>query len=156
MATEVTIRNYRREDWAAIAAAHDAARWQELAATVGVEAFKDLAATAEDEGLFDDQVWVAVVDDAVVGFVAFADDELTWLYVHPDVQNRGIGRALVRHLLAHADGLGIERVEVTVLDGNPARRLYEREGFTLVETKTGALVGNEAFTATGHIMERRR
>jgi hypothetical protein len=97
LAEGTTIRDYRSEDWDAIAAAHDATRLQELTASVGVAAFKDLAATAEEEGRFDDQAWVAVVDGAVVGFVAFADEELTWLYV-----------------------------------------------------------GNDAFPATGHVMERRR
>ncbi len=47
------------------------------------------------------------------------------------------------------------RVELTVLDGNDAaRRLYEAAGFVVEETRTGPLVGNEAFTATGHIMFR--
>ena len=61
---------------------------------------------------------------------------------------------MLRHLLVHADEAGVHRVELTVLDGNPARRLYEREGFTLVETRTGGLAGNESFPATGHVLER--
>ena len=149
-----TVREYRPADWEAIARAHDAARLQELAASVGVEAFLTLEQTAHGEGLFDDRLWVACVDGAVVGFVAFADAEVTWLYVHPDHQGRGAGTALLRHALAHADAVGLERVGTTVLDGNAARRLYEREGFTLVETRTGSLVGNEAFAATGHVLER--
>ncbi len=149
------IRAYEPGDWDAIARAHDAARLQELEASVGVEAFLSLADTAEGEGLFDDQLWVASLDGEVVGFVAYADAELTWLYVHPDRQGRGVGRALLRHALAHARSEGAGRVETTVLDGNRARALYESEGFTLVETRTGALVGNEAFTATGHVLEAR-
>lgn len=43
-----------------------------------------------------------------------------------------------------------------MLEGGPARPLYESEGFRMVETKTRALVGNEAFTATGHILRRTR
>ncbi|MGY5882961.1 N-acetyltransferase family protein [Modestobacter lacusdianchii] len=152
----IDIREYRPADWDAIAEVHDAARLQELAWSVGVEAFRSLAQTAEDEGLFDDRLWVAELDGAVVGFLAFADEELTWMYVHPAHQGRGVGTALVGHLFAHAEAAGVDRVELTVLDGNPARRLYERSGFTLVETKTGGLVGNEAFPATGHVMEWRR
>lgn len=147
------IRDYEPADWAAVARAHDAARLQELVASVGVEAFLSLADTAEEEGLFDDQLWVASLDGEVVGFVAFADAEVTWLYVHPERQGRGVGRALLRHALAHARSHGAGRVETTVLDGNRARALYESEGFTLVETRTGPLVGNEAFTATGHILQ---
>ncbi len=150
----LTIRPYAPDDWEAIARAHDAARMQELTASVGAEAFLDLAATAEGEGLFDGEVWVAVADEGVVGFVAYDDAEVTWLYVHPDAQRRGIGRALLRRALRHAEENGVTTVEVTVLDGAPARGLYESEGFTLTETRTGALVGNEAFTATGHILHR--
>ncbi|WP_222195552.1 GNAT family N-acetyltransferase [Modestobacter italicus] len=151
----IEIRDYRPADWDAIAAAHDAARLQELGYSVGVEAFLTLEQTAEDEGLFDDRLWVAELDGAVVGFLAYADGELTWMYVHPAHQGRGVGAALIERLFAHVEAEGVDRVELTVLDGNPARRLYERSGFTLVETKTGGLVGNESFQATGHVMERR-
>ena len=59
-------------------------------------------------------------------------------------------------LVDKADDFGAEgRVRVTVLDGNPARRLYTSEGFRLVATRTGRLAGNEAFEATGHVLERR-
>ena len=150
----IEIREHRPADWDALAEVHDAARMQELAASVGVDAFTSLAETAEDEGLFDDQLWVAEVDGTVVGFLAYADAELTWMYVHPAHQGRGIGTALLRHLFAHATTHGVDRIELTVLDGNPARRLYEREGFTLVGTRTGKLVGNESFAATGHVLER--
>lgn len=146
------VRSYRAEDWDAIARAHDAARMQELKASVGREAFLSLAETAEGEGLFDDQLWVACVDGEVVGFLAYAEAEVTWLYVDPPAQGRGVGRALLRHALEHARSIGVEEVETTVLDGNRARSLYESEGFKLVETRTGPLVGNEAFTATGHIL----
>ena len=152
----VEIREYRPEDWDAIARAHDAARLQELAPSVGVEAFRPLAETAKSEGLFDDLLWVAELDEEVVGFLAFAHAEVTWLYVHPDAQRRGVGRALLRHALAHADDFGGEdSLTVTVLDGNPARKLYESEGFRLVQTRRGALAGNPAFDATGHVLERR-
>ena len=148
------VREYRAEDWAQVARAHDAARLQELAASVGVEAFLDLEQTAEGEGLFDDRLWVACEADAILGFVALAEAEVTWLYVHPDHQGRGVGTALLRHALARADAAGLARVETTVLDGNRARALYEREGFVLAETRTGSLVGNEAFAATGHVLVR--
>ncbi len=152
----VEIRDYRPADWDAIERVHDAARLQELAASVGVEAFRGLAETVAGEGLFDERVWVAELDGEVVGFVAYAHAEVTFLYVHPESQGRGVGRALLRHALAHADDFGAEGlVTVTVLDGNPARKLYESEGFRRVETRTGRLAGNGAFAATGHVLERR-
>ncbi|MBB4693610.1 GNAT family N-acetyltransferase [Paractinoplanes abujensis] len=147
----IRIRHYRDDDWNAIARIHDAARLDELRHSAGVAAFLTLAETAEGEGLFDGQVWIAETDDGVAGFVALDDDEVTWLYVDPHRYRQGIGRALLRHALAAAG----PRVEVTVLDGNPAAlQLYLSEGFTITETRTGSLVGNESFAATGHIMHR--
>ncbi|SFD76739.1 GNAT family N-acetyltransferase [Streptomyces aidingensis] len=147
------VRDYRPEDWEAISRIHDAARLDELRDSVGVAAFLTLAETYEGEGLFDDRVWVAEGPRGVAGFVALAEDEITWLYVDPARYGRGAGTALLRHALAHGGPL----VETTVLAGNErALRLYLREGFVIVETKEGRLAGNEVFPATGHIMERRR
>ncbi|WP_340562239.1 GNAT family N-acetyltransferase [Streptomyces sp. GSL17-111] len=155
------VRPYRSGDWAAVSRIHDAARLDELRDSVGIEAFLSLADTYESEGLFDDRVWVAEgAEDpaagdggAVVGFVALADDEVTWLYVDPSRYGEGAGTALLRHAVAH----GGPRVETTVLAGNErALALYLREGFVITETKEGRLVGNEAYPATGHIMELRR
>lgn len=55
-----------------------------------------------------------------------------WLehfYLHPRRQGRGLGSAVLRALLERTD---TERVPVRlhVLQGSPARRLYERHGFT--------------------------
>lgn len=99
---EVEVRAYSDVDWAAISSIHDAARLDELRNSVGVEAFLTLAQTAEGEGLFDGQVWVAVVGGVVAGFVALDDDEVTWLYVDPQRYRQGVGRALLRHALAAA------------------------------------------------------
>lgn len=148
---EIAVRPYSDGDWDAIARIHDAARLDELRDSAGVEAFLTLAQTAEAEGLFDGQLWVAEADGTVAGFLALDEDEVTWLYVDPQRYRLGVGRALLRHALAAAG----PRVEVTVLDGNPAAlALYRSEGFTITETRTGPLVGNETFVATGHIMHR--
>jgi GNAT superfamily N-acetyltransferase len=145
----ITVRAYQESDWDAVARIHDTARLDELRMSVGPEAFLDLAATYDSEGLFDGDVWVAELDGRVAGFIAFSDDEVTWTYVDPASYRRGVGRVLLRHVLGRA----ARPVELTVLDGNlPARALYEREGFVLQETRTGPLVGNESFTATGHIL----
>ena len=147
----VHVRAYAPDDWDAVVDIHDAARLDELRSSVGVEAFKDLESTYDSEGLFAGDVWVAELDGQVAGFLALSDDEVTWTYVHPRSYRRGVGTALLRHV---TDG-STRRLELTVLDGNDAARsLYERAGFVVAETRTGPLVGNEAFTATGHIMFR--
>ncbi len=144
----IAIRPYAAADWDAICRIHDAARVEELRATVGLEAFLELAATHEAEGLFDGDVWVAELDGEIAGFLAGTSDEITWMYVEPALQRRGVGRALIGHVLARAMG----PVRLEVLDGNPARVFYERLGFVVESTTTGRLAGNEAFGATGHTM----
>lgn len=144
------LRNYSPTDWDAIAAIHDRARLDELRPSVGVEAFLSLEATAEGEGLFEGEVWVACEDQAIVGFVAFTDSELTWLYVSPDHYRRGIGRLLLQKAISRCSNV----VHTSVLSGNDAAlQLYLSEGFQIVETKTGKLSGNESFSATGHNLE---
>ncbi|MDK1475840.1 GNAT family N-acetyltransferase [Streptomyces sp. 549] len=149
------IRPYRDEDWDAAARIHDSARLDELRDSVGVEAFLPLSETAESEGFHDGSGWVAQDAAAgegapVAGFVVLEEDEVTWLYVDPARYGQGAGAALLRHAVAQ----GGPRIETTVLAGNDrALELYLREGFTVVETRTGKLEGNERFAATGHIME---
>lgn len=144
------LRTYNSEDWDAISVIHDRARLDELRASVGIAAFLSLAATAENEGLFEGEVWVACENETVVGFIAFADDEVTWLYVSPDHYRQGVGRSLLRHAIARCGTI----VSTSVLSGNVAAlQLYLSEGFRILETKTGKLNGNESFPATGHILE---
>ena len=52
-------------------------------------------------------------------------------------RSRGIGRALIRRLLADAAQRGIKRISLIVEPGNRARQLYESEGFTVVGTDAG-------------------
>lgn len=146
----IRLRRYNLEDWDAIAEIHDRARLDELKASVGTEAFLSLAATAEEEELFAGEVWVACCDQSILGFVAFADDEVNWLYVSPSHYRQGIGRLLLRHAINRCG----KTVGTSVLSGNDAAlQLYLSEGFQIVETKTGRLNGNEAFPATGHMLE---
>ena len=148
----LSIRAYESGDWQAIAAIHDAARLVELRLTIGEEAFLSLAETAENEGLFGGELWVATNDDRVVGFVAVHDCEITWLYVDPAHHRRGIGRALLCHAL---DRCGRPARVETLVCNEPALALYLSEGFEVVETKTGRLTGNERFAATGHLLVRK-
>jgi GNAT superfamily N-acetyltransferase len=56
-----------------------------------------------------------------------------WLehfYLAPSLQGRGLGSAVLRTLLERADSQGTP-VRLNVLQGSPARHLYERHGFTL-------------------------
>ncbi|MEM9568447.1 MAG: GNAT family N-acetyltransferase, partial [Cyanobacteria bacterium P01_E01_bin.34] len=115
--------------------------------------FLTLEQTAETEGLFEANLFVADLSGRVEGFVAFSHDELTWLYVEPDAYRCGIGRALLRYAIMHAG----DRISAEVLVGNePALQLYISEGFSITQTVNGRLCGNDAFAASGYVLERRQ
>jgi GNAT superfamily N-acetyltransferase len=59
--------------------------------------------------------------------------DVHWLehfYLVPHLQCSGIGTAVLRGLLEQCDRDGVV-VRLNVLQGSPARRLYERHGFTV-------------------------
>lgn len=143
------IRAYKATDWSRLCEIHDASRLDELRSTVGTDAFLTLEQTAENEGLFADKLFVAEVDGAVQGFVAYSDEELTWLYVDPKFYKKGVGRALVRHAIADS----ASAIELELLEGNtPALKLYLSEGFKVVKRVEGRLEGNEGYAAVGLVL----
>ena len=137
---------YIHEYWAEIEKIHDAARVQELALAKMSDAFLPLCIAAEREDLFDYSLYVGKIGERVVGFVAFTEDELAWLYVDPTYQRQGVGRALAQFALSQMED-GEKTVEV--LCGNePARQLYISLGFTKERIVHGRMPGNEAFRVT--------
>ncbi|MEU7842816.1 GNAT family N-acetyltransferase [Micromonospora sp. NPDC049114] len=89
------------------------------------------------DGFAPAHTWVIEVGGAFAGCVSLRPaDDVRWLehfYLAPHVQGGGIGAAVLRGLLERCDRDGV-RVRLNVLRGSPARRLYERHGFT-VETE---------------------
>ncbi|TDC83300.1 N-acetyltransferase [Micromonospora sp. KC606] len=78
--------------------------------------------------------WVIEVGAAFAGCVSLRPaEDAHWLehfYLAPHLQGRGIGADVLRGLLEQCDRGGI-LVRLNVLQGSPARRLYERHGFRL-------------------------
>ena len=76
-----------------------------------------------------DELWVAEREGKPVGFMAIAGDFIDQLYVAPEHQRQGIGRALV----AHARRLSPSGLRLYTLQANAnARAFYERDGFVAV------------------------
>lgn len=79
-----------------------------------------------------EHTFAVTVDGDLAGCVTFRPAEagllLEHFYLAPHVQGRGLGSAVLRELLARADAQGMT-VRLIVLQGSPARRLYERHGF---------------------------
>jgi ribosomal protein S18 acetylase RimI-like enzyme len=79
---------------------------------------------------------IVVLDDRDVGVIASERREgdvlLGSIYILPEYQRHGIGTLLIKSVLDGAFQEGLP-VRLRVLKVNPARRLYERLGFTVVE-----------------------
>ncbi|GHH79267.1 N-acetyltransferase [Kitasatospora indigofera] len=77
--------------------------------------------------------WVIEVGGAFAGCVSLRPaEDAHWLehfYLAAHLQGSGIGTAVLRGLLERCDRVGT-LVRLNVLQGSPARRLYERHGFT--------------------------
>lgn len=80
-------------------------------------------------------VRVAELDGRVVGYSRATPTWLDDLYVAPGAQGRGVGGALLRHVLAgHPDGVGLWVFE----SNRPAREFYARHGFVALERSDGS------------------
>lgn len=83
-------------------------------------------------------VWltIAMVDREAAGFAlsrGVADEaELLLLAVRPARRRRGVGTALLRAMLAHAQATGVAHVHLEVREGNEAVKLYQTTGFAKV------------------------
>jgi ribosomal protein S18 acetylase RimI-like enzyme len=79
---------------------------------------------------------VIVVDGRDAGWLTILRGaghvELEHLYLQPSAQGRGVGTAIIRNLIAEAEARS-EAVRLSTARINPARRLYERLGFTVVD-----------------------
>ena len=73
----------------------------------------------------------------VVGFVSLVGNEVGAIFVHPDHQGRGIGRALMDHARDCRPHL-----ELSVFEANPiGRRFYDAYGFRLVSRQINDVPG---------------
>jgi len=67
-----------------------------------------------------------------VGPVPWGESPCAWvmdLAVAPRARGRGLGAALLIHAMYGVRAAGLSTIGLTVTDGNPARRLYDRMGF---------------------------
>lgn len=86
--------------------------------------------------------WAACHENKLIGFavVAYLVDEahLLNLCVHPRSQRKGVGRLLLRHVMAKALHEGIQKIILEVRVSNrTASRLYASEGFEVIGQRRG-------------------
>ncbi len=81
------------------------------------------------------EIFVAERGETIVGWGARENEPnyMSDLWVHPDHQGKGVGRALLLHLceVMASEGLAIARLD-THAGNEGAIRLYERCGFSIV------------------------
>jgi GNAT superfamily N-acetyltransferase len=86
------------------------------------------------DGFAPAHTWVIEVAGTFAGSVSLRPaEDAHWLehfYLVPHLQGSGIGAAVLGGLLEQCDREGT-LIRLNVLQGSPARRLYERHGFTL-------------------------
>jgi ribosomal protein S18 acetylase RimI-like enzyme len=87
--------------------------------------------------LVEQDVWVAVVDDRIVGIAVLRGDFVDQFYVLPEHQRRGVGTQLLVHVKRQRRVLRL----YTFQSNQPARAFYEKHGFTAVAFGDGT--GNE-------------
>ena len=71
------------------------------------------------------ETWIFEADGIVAGFVSLIGNEVGAIFVHPDGQGRGIGRALMGHAASLRDELFLD----VFADNAIGRRFYDRYGF---------------------------
>lgn len=101
------------------------------------------------------QIWSARLAGNVVGSIAIDSEDLRgdsrarlahlrWFILREDVQGMGLGQQLITRALEFCDGHHFSETHLWTFDQlKPARKLYERHGFELVEEAPGTQWGTE-------------
>ena len=131
------LRRAGAADAAAIAVVHRTATRVSLPFLPELHTPDEDLAFFRDRFLPENEVWVAEVAGAVVGYVGFTPEWINHLFLHPDHQGRGIGP----QLLAKAMADGAPKRLWTFQKNARARRFYEQRGFAVVTFTEGE--GNE-------------
>jgi ribosomal protein S18 acetylase RimI-like enzyme len=75
------------------------------------------------------QINLALIDDKVVGMIAFNETEISQLYIHTDYQGMGIGQTLLDKVKVISRG----RLTLYTFEVNEnAQRFYEKNGFKII------------------------
>lgn len=109
---EVTMRSYVEQIWGSFSEEYNR---KSIAETIAAKNYSIIEYEGVDIG--------AISIERHPDFI-----QLSQLFILPSHQNRGIGTTLVRELARESRQSG-KALRLRVLRTNPARRLYEREGF---------------------------
>ncbi|WP_182898816.1 GNAT family N-acetyltransferase [Microbispora sp. H10830] len=81
--------------------------------------------------------------EVVGGVFAHDSNRGPWIadvFRHPDRSPRGLGALMLSTTLARAGADGLTGVGLVVTEGNPARRVYERVGFRMIDSAMTVMI----------------
>ena len=84
------------------------------------------------------ETWVYALSDEVIGFLSLIEHEVGAIFVHPDHQGKGIGKALMDHACTRRATLELDVFKANAI----GRRFYDRYGFTPVNEHIHQETGN--------------
>ncbi|MFF9480384.1 GNAT family N-acetyltransferase [Streptomyces sp. NPDC014733] len=123
--SELIIRRYRQDDESVVVDLWSRAVRQAHPFLPG-EGGGERARMLREVYLVQADNWVAERDGAVVGLLGLMGAEIGGLFVDPEAQGRGAGRALIEHAATLHGALTLEVYE----RNDRARRFYDHVGFT--------------------------
>jgi GNAT superfamily N-acetyltransferase len=90
--------------------------------------------------------WVAETNTGIAGFAVLdAPARKVWaLFIAPDAEGAGIGRALHQHMMDWAREMGLERLSLSTENGSRAVNFYSQAGWQ-----------QSGFTAEGEVLFER-
>lgn len=80
--------------------------------------------------------WVGEFDGQMAGFGSLdRTNAAIWaLFTAPDFEGRGVGKAILRHMIQHARSLGTDTLRLTTTPGTRADQFYRRQGWEQMGT----------------------
>lgn len=127
------IKSYEQKYFDYLSSVMDRARRQELKSENLEEVFLPLKDAPYLDYFLSCKIYLAFEDDVLAGFVGFRPGDLSFVYVDPSRQGKGIATTLIQKALDE-----LERpIRLDVFTNNKrAKALYEKFGFKTVKTVT--------------------
>lgn len=96
-----------------------------------------------------DKLWIVEKGTEIVGSIAIVKKDnktaqLRWLLVEPHIRNKGIGTKLMREAISFSKSQGYQKIILgTFSDLKIARKLYSKNGFQLIKSKSHHIWGQD-------------
>ena len=124
--SRVTIRRYTDDDLDNVVTLWYRSWTQAFPTLQHSQPFEQWKSRFHNEYARQDGVWVAVIQDQIVGFMVVSDRVIAQIFVDVEVQRTGVGTALLNQAKRmHPNGLSL----TTLQQNEQARQFYQKHGF---------------------------